>query len=70
MSYEIGVKVTNERGAWVILRTHQHPSNFYHVFSFEYFATDFDPSITSAESTSNMSRAKIERQMRNWLKNR
>lgn len=67
---EIGQKITNDRGAWVRLNISQHPSNFYHVYSFTYFAADFDPSITSAESTSNMSRAKIERQMRNWLKNR
>lgn len=69
-TFEIGQKITNDRGAWVKLRISQHPSNFYHVYWFEYFATDFDPSITSAQSTSDMSRAKVERQMRNWLKNR
>ncbi len=69
--FEIGQKVTNEAGpAWVKLTIHQHPSNFYHVYGFTYWAADFDASITEAESVTNMSRAKIERQMRNWLRNR
>ena len=69
-SFEIGQKVTNDRGAWVKLRTYQHPSNFYHVYGFEHWAADFAEDIKSAESTTHMSREKIERQMRNWLNNR
>jgi hypothetical protein len=68
--FEIGQRVTNERGAWVELRTAQHPSNFYHVYYFAHYAPDFAPGIKSAESASHMSRAKVERQMRNWLRNR
>jgi hypothetical protein len=70
-AFEIGQRVTNETGtAWVELKIYQHPSNFYHVYGFTYWAADFDASITEAESTTNMSRPKIERRMRNWLKNR
>lgn len=68
--FEIGQRVTNDRGAWVTLKIAQHPSNFYHVYYFEHYATDFHSDITSTDSTSNMSRAKVERQMLNWLKNR
>jgi hypothetical protein len=69
--FEIGQRVTNKAGtAWVELVTYQHPSNFYHVFGFKHWAADFDPSITETESATNMSRAKIERSMRNWLRSR
>lgn len=70
-SFEIGQRVTNDRGtAWVELTVHQHASNFYHVYGFTYWAADFDPSIIEGESTTHMNRAKIERQMRNWLAKR
>lgn len=68
--FEIGQKVTNERGAWVRLRMYQHPSNFYFVYGYEYWAADFAVDLDYAESTTNLDRAKVERQMRNWLKNR
>lgn len=68
--FEIGQKVINDNGAWVVLRMQQHPSNFYHVYSFEHYAPDFAAGITSTESASNMDRAKVERQMRNWLRER
>lgn len=70
-TFEIGQRVTNKAGtAWVELRVYQHTSNFYDVYGFKHWAADFDASITEAESTTNMSRPKIERQMRNWLRNR
>lgn len=68
--FQVGERVTNDRGAWVELVEAQHPSNFYFVYSFKHYATDFAPGIESTESASHMSRAKIERGMRNWLKNR
>ena len=68
--FEIGQKVSNDNGAWGVLRIHQHPSNFYHVYSFEHWAPDFPAHITSTESASNKDRAKVERQMRNWLRER
>jgi hypothetical protein len=68
--FQLNVKVTNERGAWVRLRTYPHPGGFYHVYGFDHWSPTFSPEIEMAESVTNMSRAKIERQMRNWLRNR
>lgn len=68
--FEIGQRVTNDNGAWVTLRTYQHPSNFYHVYGYDHWAPDFAPGITTAESTTHISREKVERQMRGWLRNR
>ncbi len=70
MKFEIGQRVANERGAWVKLRAYQHPSNFYHVWGFEHWSPTFAEGITSTESSTHMSRERIERQMRNWLANR
>lgn len=70
MSFEVGQRVTNGNGAWVELTTHQHSSNFYFVYGFKHWARDFAPEIGQAESATHMSREKIERQMRGWLKNR
>jgi len=69
-AFDLNVTVTNERGAWVRLRQYQHPSNFYFVYGFDHWSPTFDASITMAESATNMSRAKVEHQMRNWLRNR
>jgi hypothetical protein len=69
-AFEIGQRVANENGAWVELVMYPHPSNFYFVYGFKHWAPDFAPEIGHAESATHLSRTKIERQMRNWLKNR
>jgi len=68
--FEIGVKVENARGAWVILRAYPHTSNMYPVFGFDHWSPTFAPEIMVAESVTNKSRAFVERQMRTWLRNR
>lgn len=69
-NFEIGVTVTNERGAWVRLMAASHTSGMYPVFYFEHWSPTFDPELTSAESAPNRNRSFVERQMRVWLKKR
>lgn len=65
--FEIGQRVTAEDGSWVELQVFQHGSNFYHVYGFKFWSPGFSSELPYAESATHMSRAKIERQMRNHL---
>jgi hypothetical protein len=72
-SFQIGQRVTNERGAWVELHT-GHGKSYSGCQATLYYATayapDFTDGLTETTLTPNLDRAKVERGMRQWLKGR
>lgn len=70
-TFTLDQKVTNDRGAWVILRNDANGGqNYSGVYFAEVFAADFPEDIKSAELTSNKDRKRVERAMRQWLASR
>jgi hypothetical protein len=69
---ELNVKITNERGAWVILRAYPHTSGRYEVYGYESWSPTYCPSLgpVIGPPSTHMNRSKIEKQMRSFLRNR
>jgi hypothetical protein len=73
--FQVGVKVTNARGAWVILRFDSQGGvrpgwGRTGVYWAEAYATDFTDGLEHTTLTPNWDRARVERGMRQWLAGR
>lgn len=68
---EIGIKATNERGAWAVLRTAPNRFNYLAtVYYVQCWAPDFAEGKTSSETGHSQYRSEAEASMRRWLARR
>jgi len=71
MSFEIGQKVTNKNGAWVILRNDPSAGQYYEgVWHVEHWAPDFLGEQKPARMCFTRDRKRAERACRTWLAKR